>query len=242
METTTKENFDAFVQSDPLTPYTWVYRLNSENEFKWDESSEITTAKDTLRYNDASPEGNYLVNILSRHPSIVVYHKDSMSKVKHCHDAKHFHISFHKEHPSNLHSFQMLKNILKHKIAKPYTMNSMKVCTPFGFCKYLNQDSAIKWVICADNINYEKHKAVLNQLTDKALREMKDSDDSETESVHKTETVRGHKYDFIKKCNSIDLGDIIHFCNNSNKLTYANTWKNISQYDKPANNIISSSN
>lgn len=227
----TKQDFDEFVKSDALTPYTWVYRWNSENEFQWDELPHISRAKDTLRY-AMTPQANYFINIVNRHPSIVVYHKEIVSKVKHCHDKQHFHvISFHKDHPSNLHSFQMLKNILKNSVAKPYNMTAMKVFTPFGFCKYLTQDSTIRWVVCADNIQNEKQMAMLEQLTTKTFQPTEHSDNSDSESVKQTETIRGQKYDFIKKimrkCNSTDLGDIINFCNTSPKQTYHNAWKNI---------------
>lgn len=110
------------------------------------------------------------MNIVSRHPSIVIYHKESISKVKHCHDKPHFHvINWHKEHPTNPHSFQMLKNILKNNIQQPYVLNAMKVFTPHGFCKYLNQDNSVRWVVCADNIDDDRQKIILRELTIKDI-------------------------------------------------------------------------
>lgn len=125
----------------------------------------------------------------------------------------------------------MLKNILKNSIPKPYNISAMKVFTPFGFCNYLTQDESPRWVVCADNITTEQQTAFLKQLTTKDNVMNNDSEGSDNDSVKQTDTICGHKYDFIKKimkkCNSMNLGDIIHYCNNSDKLAYKNTWKNI---------------
>lgn len=172
----TKESFDNFIKNSQQVPYTWVYRWNADNEFTWQESPNIHKAVETIHYTP-SPQAQYFMNIISKHPSIVIYHKNGQSKVKHCRDKKHFHvISFHKEHPSNIHSFQMFKNILKNNIANPYTMSAIKVFTPFGFCKYLTQDDTMRWVICADNLHSKQQNAMLKQLTDKEYSENEDSD------------------------------------------------------------------
>lgn len=204
-----KEQFDEYIKNYYLQPYTWVYRWNKEKEFTWEESLTISKSKETLRHANTS-QANYFVNILSRHPSIVVYHKESISEVKHCHDKSHFHvISWHKQHPCNLHSFQMLKNILNNNIEKPYTLKAMKVLNPYGFCQYLTQDNTIRWVVCADNVNNEREKTLLQQLTTKEiLEEDSTENNSDTDFIKQASTVRGCKYDFIKKmmrkCNSTD--------------------------------------
>lgn len=184
------------------------------------------------------------MNLISKHPSITVYHKAAYSKIKHCCDIPHFHIiSWHKDHPSNVHSFIMLKNILKTDIPKPYNLQAQKVFKPSGFCNYLNNDPNIHWVITANDITTEGQKAMLNNLTSKTLIEQENyCNEDNVEQTINYNTVRGAKYDFIKKimkqCNSTDMGDIIRYCKTTPKISYQNQWNNIYRNTPNLNNTI----
>lgn len=48
-----KEGFDKFIKSSNLQPYTWVYRWNNDDEFKWDEMPNIHKPRETIKYTDS---------------------------------------------------------------------------------------------------------------------------------------------------------------------------------------------
>lgn len=61
---------------------------------------------------------------------------------------------------------------------------------------------------------------MLRKLTSKELpKQNEDSSDEDCNINNKNKTLRGKKYDFIKKimkrCNSTDLGDIMVYCKNT---------------------------
>lgn len=61
---------------------------------------------------------------------------------------------------------------------------------------------------------------MLRKLTSKELpKQNEDSSDEDCNINNKNKTLRGKKYDFIKKimkrCNSTDLGDITVYCKNT---------------------------
>uniref|UniRef100_A0A0L8FJ23 ISXO2-like transposase domain-containing protein n=1 Tax=Octopus bimaculoides TaxID=37653 RepID=A0A0L8FJ23_OCTBM len=85
---------------------------------------------------------------------------------------------------------------------------------------------------CKPN-KHPRTKEMFESLTSKPLQQPDvDSDnDSKTSAIMPTNTVRGHKYDFLKKimkkCNSTDIGDLIRFCKTTNRVKYQNEWNNI---------------
>lgn len=104
---------------------------------------------------------------------------------------------------------------------REYAMKCQRVYNPCGLAKYLTSDAEIRKVVACSNITGQK--TMLKQLTTKQPIDYESGRDEFIER----RTVRGKKYEFVKKmmkCNSTDLGDVIVYCKNSTKKQYAKQW------------------
>lgn len=103
---------------------TWIYRWDRPVEF------EIRTPRDE----GLLPGKRTLKRTENEEKScnIIVYHKAGPSKLKNCSDVDHFHmLTWHSQHLTCLHSFNILKKLLKtRRGVKPYTVSVQKVYNP----------------------------------------------------------------------------------------------------------------
>lgn len=74
-----------------LGPYTWIYRWEGLNEFRYEQTPALKRFQDVLLYRPDEKK-KYLTNITNNSPHIVVHHNASHSKVKGCMDVDHLHM------------------------------------------------------------------------------------------------------------------------------------------------------
>lgn len=100
-----------------ITPYTWIYRWESENEFKITmNDKELHILPITLTINPTKNTHKYLKSITDIRPYICIYHKAGPSKMKNCSDVDHFHmISWHNDHLTCEYGFGALKKALNER-------------------------------------------------------------------------------------------------------------------------------
>lgn len=114
-----------------LQCYTWIYRCESPNEFQIQTptSNELMNGRKALQGPDS--EKRYLLNVTENCPNIIVYYRASPSKLKNCSDVDHFHmLTWHSQHLTCLHSFNILKKLLKTRGSGLYTVSAQKVYNP----------------------------------------------------------------------------------------------------------------
>lgn len=202
----------------------------------------LLPAKKTI-HGRQDEQTRYLMNVLENSPNIVIYHRAGPSKLQNCSDVDHFHmLIWHSCHPTSQHRFNILKRLLKTRGSHPYNVSVQKVYNPHGLRKYLTEDPSARYVVAADNIKTTGQKHMLHSLTDRRLKTTETlSSDGEILEDRKT-TIRGQKYEFIKKlmknCNSTALGDIMLYYKNTSNVIYRKTWKAIHRNTPNLTNIV----
>lgn len=92
----------------------------------------LLPAKRTLRGIE-NEEKLYLFNVLENCPNIIVYHKSGPSKLKNYSDVDHFDmLTWHSQHPTCLHSFNILKKLFKMRGSNPSPCRYRKCTTHTG--------------------------------------------------------------------------------------------------------------
>lgn len=241
---------DAILNDGPtdgkiLKAYTWIYRWEDPREFHFKTSEYVQTARKSIFYKPDEKK-KYLNFILNNNPYIIVHHRAGPSKIKACNDIDHFHmITWHSDHPTSQHSFMMLKKLMATKTKNEYSMKCQRVYNPYGLCKYLTQDGEIRRVVCCGNLSTKWQLTMLRQLTEKKPMNETGKDSESEEEVYTTKTtVRGQKYEFIKKlmqkCNSTDIGDIITDCKSKagESRKYNERWTDIFKNTPNINTIV----
>lgn len=104
-------NFNQIIHNEDyagkkITPYTWIYRWQNEQEFGINERlTVITNAKQVISFKKTEAH-KYLQNIFENRPNIIIYHEAGESKLKNCSNVDHFHIiSWHNAHPTSIVSY-----------------------------------------------------------------------------------------------------------------------------------------
>lgn len=195
-----KNRFNSIVLNDEnngkkITPYTWIYRWTSENEFtlKTHDDKILDYKPSTVfRHNEAH---RYLQKVCDNRPYTIIYHKAGESKLKNCSDVDHFHmLTWHVAHPTSEHSFITLKRILNERSEHPYNINCPKVYNPYGLCAYLEREPEKRIAVAAGNLTTEGQKVVLRKITKKRYQAMQQTeyDNSELPCAGK---VRFHHQD-----------------------------------------------
>lgn len=246
-----KENFNKIVLNEEsagrkLTPYTWIVRWQNSAEYTLNLNEKfVEPARDDINFKDNDLH-KYIKQVVDSKAHIVIYHTASESKLKkNCSDIDHFHlITWYTNHPTSEHSFIILKKLMNERVNHPYNISCPKVYNPYGLCIYFEKEPEKRQIVAAGNLKTEGQLKIFNRLTTKELaKETTPSSDEDYDINNKNKTLRGKKYDFIKKvmkkCNSTDVGDLMVYCKNTKSTKTRKTWENIFRNTPNLNNIVS---
>lgn len=120
---------------------------------------------------------------------------------------------------------------MNERVNRPYNISCPKVYNPYGL--YFEKEPDKRKIVAAGNITTEGQLKMLHKLTSKELaKENTASSDDDYDINNKNKTLRGKKYDFVKKvmkkCNITDIGDLMVYCKNTHSSRKnRETWEKI---------------